>query len=199
MALRKTAVISGEKYPPEYVDLMRAMIPDIVILGESWHRRDRPLQTPLTGWWSKLEIFAPWNRDLRPCVNFDLDTFILDPGAVRDLCDLCDGLWLLRDFNHPQRGESGIFVAPTDSEEIWLGAMGAFHDKAYYGDGQYLNTLRHKKIQDSVDGIKSYKVNQLYDDPKDARIVCFHGKPKPHETEGWARDFWITKTLPTKN
>lgn len=187
MALQKVAIRQGSKYGPEYTRLMKSMIPDVVVLGD-----DLPLKSNLQGWWAKLEIFAPWYANLRPCVVFDLDTYILDPTAVDDLCALTDDLWMLSDFNHAQRAESGIFVAPTDGELIWSGANAAVG--SYYGDGGYLATFRNRRIQTAVDGIRSYKVNQLYDDPKDARIVCFHGKPKPHETEGWARDFWNTRS-----
>lgn len=189
---RPVAIRQGDKYGPEYTALMKATIPDIVVLGD-----DLPLKSNLTGWWAKLEIFAPWYADLRPCVVFDLDTYVLDTGAVDDLSALGDVLWLLNDFNVPKRGESGIFIAPSDADEIWAGAHQA--RATHRGDGPYLATFPHMRIQPNVEGIMSYKVDQLYDSPKEARIVCFHGKPKPHETEGWAREFWTTKTSQMKN
>jgi hypothetical protein len=168
------------------------MVPGITVLGD-----DRELQSGLKGWWSKLEIFAPWNDDLRPCLFIDLDTYILDLTVLSEFSELQDGLWLLNDFNRPHMPESGIFVAPRDGDSIWQGAGRA--QQAHRGDGPYLGTFPHKRLQPVIAGIRSYKVDQLYDSPKDARIVCFHGKPKPHDTEGWAAQYWTTLTSPTNN
>lgn len=192
MALQKVAIRQGSKYGPEYTRLMKSMIPDIVVLGD-----DLPLKSNLTGWWAKLEIFSPWYANLRPCVVFDLDTYILDETVLEEFNELQDCLWLIDDFNHPQRPESGIFVAPSDGAEIWAKVPAAVG--LHYGDGPFLGTFPHKRLNRQVDGIQSYKVNQLYESPKNARIVCFHGKPKPHETTGWARDYWTLNTSVTRN
>jgi hypothetical protein len=190
--MRIVTGIWGDKFQEGYVDAMRAQVPEIIVLG-----RDHPYLTQFPGFFRKLELFAPWFDFLRPCVWLDLDTYVL--GDITPLTELTDELWLINDLYHSERAESGIMVAPSYSDHIWAKAPAAAASNTYYGDGPFLATFPHRRIQSAVDGIMSYKAGQLYDSPKNARIVCFHGKPKPHETDGWALAYWNTKTSLTKN
>ena len=138
----------------------------------------------------KLEWFAPWNAHMRPAVVFDLDTFIVgDPAPFLGLDD--SKLWLIRQFlSNTHLGESGIFVAPDDDalcERIWGAAQG-LDPKA--PDGKLLRSFPHEFIPDVIDGIVSYKLNAREQCPTSARVVCFHGRPRPAEAEGWAKDWW---------
>ncbi len=179
--------IWGDKYSDDYVTALRAQVPQLIVLG-----RDEPLLEPdrYRSWFCKIEAFRPENRHLRPCLFIDLDTFVL--GSLAPFMRLDDTkLWLIRDMFRPdKRSNSGLFIAPKDgvSDTIWDMSRTLNMDRG--GDGDYLNTFAHEKLQDHVSGILSYKAAQLYDDPKDARIVVFHGKPKPADTEGWAQEHW---------
>lgn len=133
-----------------------------------------------------MELFAPWNEDLRPCLFIDLDTFVL-----WDISDILEtkvkDLWLIRDFYYPERSNSGLMLIPKDTSHIWAHKQG--FGEQDFRDGDYLNNFPHKIMQDSFVGIKSYKADNLKDDPK-GRIVCFHGVPKPHECEGWVKEIY---------
>jgi hypothetical protein len=173
--------IWGEKYDERYVTALRRQVPEILVLGRDIERRiDWP------GFFGKLECFAPWLAHLRPFLWIDLDTFVL--GDLSPLTELTDELWLLNDFFHPAKGESGVMIVPTDCGAIWAGAAAARGH--YYGDGPYLAQYPHKRLQSAVPGIKSYKADHLHEGPKGARIVCFHGQPKPADCKGWAREFF---------
>lgn len=179
----------GTKYPKEYVDLLKKMIPGVLVVGDTKsHKVNYVLRYPWTGWWAKMELFSP-EFPHRPCVFFDLDTYIL--GDIKDLYRPIDRLEMLRDFNFPERGQSSIMRIPEDVSEIWKEwtKNPHAHINANHGDQEFLARFPMGFIQDWFDGIFSYKVDQLYDEPK-GRIVCFHGKPKPHETTGWAGDIW---------
>lgn len=195
MALRfATTHWLSRKFPDEYVRSIRNQFKrfdyDVTVLGNG-NDYDAPLGAGLQGWLAKLEWFAPWNAPLRPAVVVDLDTYIIhDPARFLDI----DGskLWMIREFlGRPERrrAESGIFVAPSDDDlcaRIWQRAQG------YSGpDGHLMREFPHSFLPDVVDGIQSYKAHQLQESPGDARIVCFHGKPKPDETKGWARGWWL--------
>lgn len=169
---------------------MKRQVPGTIVLGD-----DLPIKSRLIGWWAKLEIFSPWYANLRPCILLDLDTYVLDLSILDEFPTT--GMWLLNDFNRPQQGESGIVVVPKDTDKIWAKLFSQITQ--HRGDGPYLATFPHQRLQTAVDGIQSYKVDQLYESPKNARIVCFHGKPKPHECEGWAGKHWNTLISPTKN
>ena len=62
-----------------------------------------------------------------------------------------------------------------------------------HGDGGFIEDAAKKygvsiaRLQDSVDGIYSYKVARQKGFPKVRRLCCFHGKPRPHETDVWQR------------
>ena len=189
MALQVVTAIWGDAYGDDYVRAIRHQVPDIVVLG-----RDRALLEPTRyrGWWCKLETFRPENSDLRPCLFIDLDTFIL--GELAPLREVSNELWLIKNFNAPKKSNSGLFVAPATelADKIWDGSrrMDTVTHGRGAGDGDYLARFAHRLLTDEFPDILSYKVNQLYESPKNARIICFHGKPKPHATDGWAQQHW---------
>lgn len=184
----------GEKYGPEYPGLLRRQVDAntkepvaFTVLGDGADA-DKLLVRSWPGWWSKLELFAPWNADLRPCLFLDLDTYIL--GNIDDLVRFRPGrLTMLRDFNKPERGQSAIMSIPQDTDHIWRAITDRTMSEYPGGDQAFLGQFPMGFLQDAFEGIYSYKVDRMQDAPK-GRICCFHGKPKPHETEGWAREVW---------
>lgn len=151
----------------------------------------RPLLSPekYRGWWAKLEVTRPENRDIRPCFCIDLDTFVV--GDIKPILELDPTkLWLIRQFlGSRQLGESGLWIAPKDTDRIWESAekLRSFER----GDGDFLRHFPHDFIPDHVDGIYSYKAHHLQEShPEGARVICFHGRPRPHEAGGWAREFF---------
>lgn len=186
-------------YPDEYVTSLKYQFAEcghhLHVLGNGKYFDDWLRTSWLTGWGAKIEWFAPYNAHLRPAVVFDLDTFVV--GDLNPFLDL-DGskLWLIRQFmSRTDLGESGIFVAPDDfalCQKIWERANGWDFKR---GDGALLREFPHEFIPDVVDGIYSYKAHGLGDKalpPDDARVICFHGKPKPPDTAGWAYKHWQT-------
>lgn len=190
-------VRNGDKYGPRYPKIVREQVIGnttlpvaFSILGDG-NDATRKLRGNWPGWWAKLELFAPWNADLRPCLFLDLDTYVL--GNIDDLVSYVpDRLTMLRDFNHPSRGQSAIMSIPKETPDWWKrweSNAGKEMKDHPGGDQAFLNQFPMDFLQDRFEGIYSYKVDHLKDSPR-GRIVCFHGKPKPHETEGWAREVW---------
>jgi len=182
-------VRQGTKFSPKYVEVLIksceefAGVTPITLTDQD----DTPgltskMKSDYTGFWSKLELFAPWQRHLRPCLFLDLDTLVLK--NIQSLLAPTEDLWLIRDFYNPDRSNSGVMILPKDTNRIWANSHLWSTDKA---DGNFLNTQPHKVIQDYYFGIKSYKADA---DHEDARICCFHGRPKPHDAE----DEWVKKT-----
>lgn len=185
MALHYVTARRGSKYGPEYSQALRRQIPGLVVLGE-----DRPFLSRYENWWCKLEVFAPWNADLRPCLWIDLDTFVFDLTPFDDIDDTV--LWMLRDFNKPDTSESGIMLVPRFSE-VWNPNLNI---PAARPDAAYIRQFPHRYLQDSVSGIYSYKRHAKASRPDDAIVVCFHGRPRPHETDGWAGIHWNEQLRP---
>lgn len=178
----------GNKYSEDYVYALKAQVPQLKVLTVETGDLREPMR--FHSWFSKLEVFRPENRHFRPCLFIDLDTFVI--GSLAPFFKLDDTkLWLIRDLFQPEkRSNSGLFIAPEYgiSDTIWERAQSL--DMSRGGDGDFLNSFEHEKLQDYVSGILSYKAHQLYEGPKNARIVCFHGRPKPADTDGWAQEHW---------
>lgn len=178
-----------------YLWMLRAMLPKHPI----WCLTDqddgvpvytRKMRSGLTGWWSKLELFAPHMRSLRPFLYLDLDTYVL--GDLTDILSWKpDRLAMLADFNDPKRLASGMMVVPDYDDGIWFAFDRDKHTGMAGGDQEFIASVVPDalKLQGHFDGIKSYKV----DGPNSGRVVCFHGEPKPHtasEEHHWVRDVW---------
>lgn len=159
------------------------MVPGVICLGDDW-----PITERFRGWNSILGIFAP-DFPFRPCLYFDLDTYVL--GDISEFHEVPKELMLIRDFNKPRRGNSGVMQLPENTDHIWNRVK---ETPDSYPAGNALNNCAHGYLQDKYPGkIVSYKVDKCTQRPQ-APIMCFHGKPKPHQCEGWAKEFWTQKT-----
>lgn len=139
------------------------------------------------GWWSKVELF----RHPEPTLYFDLDTVI--QGDITPLADLVLGMpgefFMLRDLGCRNRYASGAMA--------WSGGFRYLYEEfdpqisppkyqtaALWGDGGYIvDKLRQRPIalQDLLPRkFASYKLSSL-DEKRAASVVCYHGKPRPHE------------------
>lgn len=144
-----------------------------------------PLQYNWPGWWSKMELFRP---DIEGDLLFmDLDTIIVGP---LDEIAATTKLTVLRDFYRPHALASGImFIPEKDRAGIWTAWMRDPESVIAYqrhGDQGFLERFWHDEAdrwQDVLPGkLVSYKADVRKHDevvPKDARIIAFHGKPRP--------------------
>lgn len=144
------------------------------------------------GWWSKLELFRP---DVFPAgerVLFaDLDTVIV--GDLDSVLSVEAPFVALADFyRRPplqrMRGLGSGLLRWTAGEQAELyDAFRADADvlmrkHAKHGDQEFIERLRPivSFWEDEIPGqIVSFKVHCRKGIPENARIVCFHGKPKP--------------------
>lgn len=159
--------------------------------SESWHV---PMQTGLNGWWSTMEAY----RFTGPTVFTGLDTLICnDLSPFFDLALRCgpSEIYGIHDFYHPKW---------SDGVSIWNGDHRAIGDNF---DPLSKSTPTHgvmdaassrmdelgitkRYMDDEISGIISYK-KHIRDSvtPSDGagiNIVCWHGKPRPWESESWA-------------
>lgn len=142
------------------------------------------------GWWSKLEIFEIEG----PCIYFDLDTMVV--GNITEFvwnlarANASDKMYMLTPFNKHRRSQgkfaSGIMAWIGD----WRWLTRTFDPSAmlnYKGDQVYINEALIKEgalihpISNLIDGICSYKWHCRKGVPEPAKIVCFHGNPRPHQ------------------
>ncbi|HEQ98819.1 MAG TPA: hypothetical protein ENO22_05710 [candidate division Zixibacteria bacterium] len=162
-----------------------------------------PLHYDWPGWWSKIEMFAL----MGPALYLDLDTVIV--GDINPLgswiSESHNALMMLRGF---YRKDICSGIMGWNGSLLWIyetfrefASDGHFKHtpralflnnkrRSFRGDQEWLRDLLKNRgdpeiimAQDIFSGICSYKVHVLKAGrlPHDCRIVCFHGRPRPHE------------------
>lgn len=153
-----------------------------------------PLRDGLPGWWSKIEAF----RIIGPVIYIDLDTIILgslDPLIVATKSLMGDFI-MLKSFNVREKWASGIMA--WKGNWSWLYTQfdprqmaGLKWDQRYIKGALLRKDVSIRAVQDYQHGVYSYKHHCREELPKDASIVCFHGKPRPIDVEDeWRRKAW---------
>jgi alpha-N-acetylglucosamine transferase len=152
-------------------------------------------------WWCKIELFRPDIFKNKRVFFLDLDTVILEniDNIVSKKFNFCG----LRDFYKNDTLGSGLMSWTSGGYhhiyEKFLRNSQAIMNYTPEGDQQWINQ--------NVDGITyfqdvfgseivSYKKhcikNKIFNMPKNAKIICFHGVPKPHEINyPQIRDHWL--------
>ena len=145
-----------------------------------------------------MELFDPSVRgDL---LYFDLDTIIVGP-----IDDLDTGrLTCLSDFSYNDRMASGVMFLPEhEREEVWKawiadpeGSMKKERKASLgHGDQGFLSEFwkfKADRWQTVLPGrIVSYALHCKEGPPPDASVVCYHGRPRPRDTN-WA----ISRSVP---
>ena len=148
------------------------------------------------GWWSKLEVFLT-DRLPGDVLYLDLDTVIV--GNLQPL--LGGKTTCLADFNRPSTLQSSImYLTEFDRRCLWheWSRDPAWHMERFKvgGDQDFVEEVLNdwRRWQDVLPGaFVSYKVDMkakgLTEPPAGARVVVFHGQPRPWQVEA----NWIPK------
>jgi len=142
-----------------------------------------PLENDWPGWWSKIELFKLEG----PLLYFDLDTII--KGDLSDIAEQChkQEFIVLNDFYREKGIGSGMMG--------WNESVRYIYDAFAKNPRQYMDQYRNGGDQSFIesqcspvkwqnivrDHVVSYKVHVMNGKSNGSRVVCFHGKPKPHE------------------
>jgi hypothetical protein len=146
-----------------------------------------PLATGWPGWWAKIELWRPGlfegrvlYIDLDCLITGDLDALVAGEG-FRIIDD-----WWLPGFNSSvvawDAGDCEIFETFRPEH---IGMKG--------GDQTWIGMVKPQAATFAPGLVVSYKAHcrKLGALPPDARVVAFHGKPKPAEvSDGWVRELW---------
>lgn len=188
---------SGGEYLAEHVRDLRDQIlshapdADIVCLTDMDFDLHFVRRVPLThgwpGWWSKIELFRPGVFGKQRVIYLDLDTWVR--GDLAPLADIPGAFCALRDFYRPDGLGSGVMVFdPLEAVELYIrfafDAERLMRRHARGGDQAFIEQHRiwtATRIQDHTRGVYSFKVDCRGGVPRDASLVCFHGRPKPWE------------------
>lgn len=170
----------------EYVSRLYRGVRRHLSAPHSFHvltEKDIPEGCP--GWWAKLAMFQPARFKGR-CLYFDLDTVIV--GDLGDLAGYCGAFAGIDDFYQPERLQSGVMAWQAGAaDHVWTkweeAGKPSFSPR---GDARWIEfqMLYADRLQTIVpDQIVSFKAHCGDGIPKGARVVCFHGLPRPHALE----------------
>ena len=181
-----TVFKEGGDYKPEHVERLRQQC-----AAHAPGARFTCLQGPLLlhdwpGWWSKIEMF----RYDGPTLYMDLDT-----SVVGDLTPLLDAteqhrfITLRNPLSTPSKFGSGLMAWSGDMLDVYarFAQDPAYHmrrcvTQEIWGDQGFIAETETPDAywQDLFPGqVVSWKVDCKQGVPKDARVVYFHGTPRP--------------------
>ncbi len=144
------------------------------------------------GWWSKIELFRP-GLFRTPVLYFDLDVMIV--GQIDDLCTSA-GFVMCEDFYRPTSSNSSVMSFAGGLPHIYerFLANPSKYQQIYdrqrpggrIGDQAFIEDHAAVSIKHFLAGhVVSYKrhVRPFGDIPENARVVAFHGRPKPPDAD----------------
>lgn len=151
------------------------------------------------GWWEKIRLFKPGMFKGRRVLFLDLDTFVVD--NIDHIAAYDGHFATLHDFWSPQGLGPAVMLFDTDWAsfiyEEW--AAGGFPMDDPRGDQFWIESRHQGGMRHDVDILQdmhpgefhSYKTTCTAGIPEGARVICFHGKPRPHEVKpGWVPAYW---------
>ncbi len=137
------------------------------------------------GWWSKIALFRPGALPQgEQCLYFDLDTIIV--GGISDIAEYRGKFAALSDYYFKGNMNSGLMSWQAGALDhvwrVWDRCGRPQFDPG--GDQSWIEAVQptYDPWQEMLPGqIVSYKVDCQRGVPDKARVVCFHGRPRPHE------------------
>ncbi len=161
----------------------------------------------VTGWWHILECFKDWDQINKPgdrCMYWDIDQLAV--GPLDDLLSFDGGFAMLRDIYYPKRLADGVMSWQAGQGrqiwEVWNNAgRPIFDGKTPEGIGGSQAWIEGVMGSDNVTRLQDRFPKQLVSFKKDclkrgglpphARVLIFHGEPRPHATgEAWVDKLW---------
>lgn len=203
---------AGNAFGPEYVNILHDMVArnlpagypgKFVCLTDDATGLDEgietvPLPADLEKWWGKLYLFK---RGLFPdgsrMVFMDLDTVIL--GNLSEILSYRGQFATLHDFYQPARLGPAVMLwaAGGVASAIWDKWEEQLRPRDPWGDLWWVNLIVKDGLHADVlqtlypGSFCSFKADCHPNPPHGVKVVCFHGKPRPHEAQvDWVREVW---------
>ncbi len=181
MTINICVLKSGGEYNESHVYRLAEQVPDLYCLTDIKIKgiQTIPMQNNWPTWWSKMELFNPMiYEDL---FYIDLDSLVIKmPEMPKETT-------VLTDFGDNKVIASGLmYIKHKDKQVVWDAFLDSpskainDHVKWPAGDGGFLNKFYNKcQRWQNVAKVYSWKYHCQHGIPKDAEIICFHGKPRP--------------------
>lgn len=202
-----TVLKTGGDFEFEHVDALRRAVEvhapghDFACLTDDPEALLTPWSSRLRhgwpGWWSKIEAF----RVPGPAIYMDIDTIVRDDLSPLIAIAETMPFTVLRDFNPKQRVMgSGLMAWSGSMAHLFDAFIDTGPDKVmakctsprWFGDQGFIEMMTDAMEtprtywQDLAPGaVVSYKKHCLHGVPDGARVICYHGQPRPWETGLW--------------
>ena len=141
------------------------------------------------GWWTKLTLFKDKPYGIEGKILFlDLDIVIRE--NIDCFVNFNSDFAIIKDWYLPMYNSSVFLLESGSRVNVWDSYIKNPHlaKAVAKGGDQHWITLKAQADYWPDEWVKSYKVNNFKDEGK---IVVFHGKPKPHECDGWVKNKWV--------
>lgn len=196
----------GSKYTAEYVNRLYSMVGrNLDVVHRFVCLTDRPYDAnllpdietvrvgmPVTGWWHKVSLFQPEPYGMTGRILFlDLDVVIV--GDLGPLATFQADFAIIRDFMNPAVFNSSVFLLAVGARpEVWNQFDPERDTAAYHGDQDWITRKGKPADLWPAEWCVSYRLAAQVSPPAGAKVVCFHGRPKPHEvgSGSWVKENW---------
>lgn len=171
-----------------FVCLSNIDVPGVDVVGL---RHDYPR------WWSKIELFEPGLLDGQ-VLYLDLDCIVtaqIDDIPVQTGFAMCQDFLRGAGFHNSSvmswRGNySKIYDAFRTQPDAVMHKYDKLRPHGRIGDQAFIEDVMKGEIRKfPTSQIVSYRA-KAKSGPGDAAIVAFHGRPKPSQANGWAKNMW---------
>lgn len=192
----------GTKYSAEYVNHLQAQVHSSTSVPYKFLCvTDDPLGvladcappcTDLTGWWPKLSLFSQSAYGIEDKLLF-LDLDVIITGNLDSLLEYPSGFCIIQDFLKPGTYNSSVFLLRAGFlPHVWAKFRPVYIPDYRGGDQQWIFENAPGADYWPPEWCVSYKLQAKTSVPLNARIVCFHGKPKPPDvlTGSWVDKYW---------
>lgn len=175
---------SGGIYTAEHVANLHAMVKQFVTHDRFVCISDVPVPceriemvNDWPRWWGKCELFR---RKLftGPVLYIDLDDVLVAPFEFH----VKPGeFWMVRDFY--KKTPSSTMMAWWGEFHAIYNAMPRNPDPKSWDQNHIAEFVQAKFMQDQISGIYSWKADCKNGIPADAKVISFHGNPKPWDID----------------
>lgn len=142
------------------------------------------LESDKPGWFSKLDLFKPGQFSGR-VLYLDLDSTVI--GSLDDLATIPAPFAIIKNFKEFKEPNKALFNSSVmrwdagAADHLFTNFTSDVMDRMN-GDQDFISEQMPDAATFPGDWCVSYKVSRyakLNTMPKDSRVVCYHGQPKP--------------------
>jgi cellulose synthase/poly-beta-1,6-N-acetylglucosamine synthase-like glycosyltransferase len=156
-----------------------------------------PLNNDYQGTWSRMMLYSPDMEQYRPFLYIDLDTVIINSlEKIFELVKDSSMFIPLEDFYQKGQLATGLVWVPAGSEKIkgiwraWSKQKGLGNRMDYFLRKAVQPDTFWQNLTKSIIDFKPKGGELLKEVPKNADLICFHGKPRIHDANiPWVKDY----------